>query len=333
MNEPIRDLLARAAGLARQGRRCTLCLVVGSRGSTPQAPGALMLVDDAAMTYGTIGGGCVEAEVRRRAFEMARERRTGVLRFKLDHDYGWDDGLICGGTLDIAVAAPPGVERLEAIVAALDAGVGAALEVDVEAGPGRHRYVLHLPARDRLLIAGAGHVGQALARLALRLDFEVTVFDDRDDLLRTLMPEGCRAVTGHVADRLRAEPLDERAYCVIVTRGHRHDEQALAAVVGRGARYIGMIGSRRKVKLIFDDLRALGVDAAQLELVRAPIGIDIGSVTVEEIALSIAAELVRERRQRGQKLVDGPLAIRGASEEPARAELASSSLHPPEAGR
>lgn len=293
-----------------------MCLVVNARGSTPQAAGALMLVDDAATAFGTIGGGCVEAEVRRRAFEMASRGSTGVLAFKLDHDYGWDDGLICGGTLSVAVARAPRAERLEAIIAEIDAGRDTSLELDVESEAGPRRFVLNLPARDRLYIAGAGHIGQALARLGMRLDFEVSVFDDRDDMMRTVVPEGCRTVVGDIAQHLGQAPFDDRTYCVIVTRGHRHDEQALAAAIGRGARYLGMIGSRRKVTLIFNDLKALGVAPALLETVHAPIGLDIGSVTVEEIAVAIGAELVQVRRQHTSRLVEGPLGAGASCRQP-----------------
>jgi xanthine/CO dehydrogenase XdhC/CoxF family maturation factor len=102
--ESIDQLLDRAAGLLESGRKVALCLLVRAKGSTPASPGAIMLVDDAAELYGTVGGGCVEAEVRRRVFEMIGLGRTGLLQFKLDRDYGWDDGLICGGTIDVAVA-------------------------------------------------------------------------------------------------------------------------------------------------------------------------------------------------------------------------------------
>src|SRR5262245_42200295 len=111
------DILARALDLAQAGERAALCAVVRARGSTPQSAGALMLVDEHADLMGTVGGGCVEAEVRRTAFEMIRNHQSGLLRFTLDHDFGWDDGLICGGTVEIAVAPIPSVEVLAQIVA------------------------------------------------------------------------------------------------------------------------------------------------------------------------------------------------------------------------
>ncbi|MFO0872835.1 MAG: XdhC/CoxI family protein [Phycisphaerales bacterium] len=332
-------ILAHALALARAGERGALCVVVRSRGSTPQSSGALMLVDERAEILGTIGGGCVEADVRRRAFEMLREGRSGMMRFTLDHDYGWDDGLICGGTIEVAVAPLPASTRLAAVVAAMARREATSLELDVEAagapgGPGdaavegrgradgvatttanRRRFVLELPPPERLYIAGAGHVGQALARLAAPLGFDVTLFDDRTDLLERFAPAGCAKVSGDIAGSLRDATMDDLTYGVVVTRGHRHDEQALAALLGRGARYVGMIGSRRKVRLVFDDLRERGVADDELARVHAPIGLPIGGVTVEEIALSIAAQLVMVRRQHPF----APVRERGADVEAIRA--------------
>lgn len=292
--------------MSREGTRAIACLVVRARGSTPQSAGALMLVDEAANTFGTIGGGCVEAEVRRRALEMMQQGRTGVLTFKLDHDYGWDDGLICGGTIDVAVTAIPAVEFIHWAIDASESGREASLVFEIETETGPAVFTLSLPARPRLLIAGAGHIGQAVARLALDLEFDVTIYDDRADLLEKLAPPGCTCVSGDIAENLARAAIGNDTYCLIVTRGHRHDEQALEAVVGGGAKYIGMIGSRRKVKLIFDDLVERGVDPRDLESVRAPVGLDIGAVTVEEIAVSIAAQLVEVRRAARAKPIGGP---------------------------
>lgn len=263
-----------------------------------------MLVDDAAMSFGTIGGGCVEAEVRRRAFELLGAGRSGALRFRLNHDYGWDDGLICGGTLEVVVARGPAATDLERVLADLAGRRTTHLDLAVESRGNRATFRLHLPARERLYIAGAGHVGQAVARLGVALEFDVQVFDDRTDLLEGALPTGAAGTAGPIAERLREAEVDGRTYCLVVTRGHRHDEQALAAVVGRGAAYIGMIGSRRKVKLIKDDLLAMGVPGEDLAAVHAPVGLDIGAVSVEEIAVSIAAQLVQVRRRTGTRAVE-----------------------------
>jgi xanthine dehydrogenase accessory factor len=313
MNESVEQLVQRAANLQRENKAVAGCLLVKARGSTPQAAGALMLVDEDANTFGTIGGGCVEAEVRRQAHAMLADQRSGMLRFKLDHDFGWDDGLICGGTIELAVGSLPASHILDQIIHDIQHRRHTALPLIMQDANGGLQFVLDLPPRDRLYIAGAGHVGQALARLALRLDFEVAVFDDRADLLDKFAPQGCRKVAGDIAPQLRAAPFDDRTYAVVVTRGHKHDEQALHAVVNRGAAYVGMIGSRRKVKLIFDDLQELGISERELSSVCAPIGLDIGSITVEEIALSIAAQLIQRRRGAYASAVRGPEPLAAAS--------------------
>lgn len=305
------ELLLHAAELIEGGRRVALCLLGEARGSTPAPAGSLMLVDDAANLMGTIGGGCVEAEVRRRVVEMLGRGRTGVLHFKLDHDYGWDDGLICGGSIDVAVGLPGEAASLRTI--ALDhrdrrpTQLELVVSADDSDGGGMVRYVLDLPPRPRLLIAGAGHVGQALCRLASPLGFDVVVFDDRGDLLERFIPDPADRVVGPIHERMAAERIDDQTSIVIVTRGHRHDEQVLASIVDRPAGYIGMIGSRRKVKLTFDDLRQAGVSDEALAKVHAPIGLDIGAVTVSEIALSIGAQLVAVRRADHRSPVRGPL--------------------------
>jgi len=321
-HEPL-ELLRHALDLRRAGRSVHGCLVVKARGSTPQTAGALMLVDDAAGMRGTVGGGCVEAEVRRRALGMLAEGRSGLLAFRLDHDYGWDDGLICGGTIHLAVGPMPGADELASILADADARRPTSLPIVVEdhdpgdadldgvadgTAGGPLVYRLHLRPAEPLVIAGAGHVGQALARQGVRLGFEVLLVDDRPDLLEHVAAAvpGVRTITGPIAATLAGHPIDERTSAVVVTRGHRHDEAALEAVVDRGARYVGMIGSRRKVKLITDDLLERGVDPAALAAVHAPIGLPIGAVTVEEIAVSIAAQLVEVRRREAVPVVEGP---------------------------
>ncbi|MHC4413691.1 MAG: XdhC family protein [Planctomycetota bacterium] len=311
MAASIDQLFDQAADLLEASRKVALCLLVKSNGSTPASAGAVMLVDDVAETYGTVGGGCVEAEIRRRVFAMMSEGQTGLLHFKLDHDYGWDDGLICGGSIDVAVALPGDGRRLRDVAQAYRRREPAELPVIVDPGDGggRRQYVLELPPRPRLLIAGAGHIGRALCGLACELDFDVSAFDDRTDMLERFIPPPARRVAGPVAETIRREPIDHETYIVIVTRGHRHDAQVLRVVAEQPARYIGMIGSRRKVKLIFDELQAGGVPAEALKRVCAPIGLDIGSVTVNELALSIAAQLVEVRRAGYRPPVRGPVLL------------------------
>jgi xanthine dehydrogenase accessory factor len=151
-------------------------------------------------------------------------------------------------------------------------------------------------SRCRLVIVGGGHVGQAIGKLADELDFDVWVVDDRQEYVsEERFPQADRRIAGTIADVLPALEITSNTYCLIVTRGHNHDEEALYHLVDRGAAYVGMIGSMRKIKLIFDDLLAEGVSSEALSRVYAPVGLDIGSQTVMEIAVSIAAELVAFR--------------------------------------
>lgn len=283
------------------GEMLALCVVVNARGSTPQKQGAKMLVLAGGTTIGTLGGGCVEAEVRKRALELLSRGESKLLSFRLDHDYGWDDGLVCGGVMDIAVQLlrqPSDAEPFDKLAGSIDAGQSDIFELtyraDETASWSTYREPIEPP--PRLIIAGAGHVGHALAALAQSLRFELTVIDDRADMVSAdRFPHATQRIIGDIEIELSRLALTDRSYVVIVTRGHRHDGQALGAVVRSAARYIGLIGSRRKIKRILEDLSEQGVPREMLERVHAPIGLEIGAVTVPEIAISIAAELIAVR--------------------------------------
>jgi xanthine dehydrogenase accessory factor len=322
--------------------------LVETRGSTPQKPGAAMLVFDDGTQAGTLGGGCVEAEVKRQALAIMSEGDASVVRFQLDDDYGWDDGLICGGRMQVLIdplahaeeqdyfahvhrLSGEGLGLTEAIVfdgqasglpesasyvfdaeGRLIAHVRGPLENAIapqvvrdglqpladRPRPGERTGVAYLPLlpRSRLVIVGGGHVGQAVGQLAAELDFDVCVVDDRSEFVtEARFPRAVQRISGAMTDLLPTLEITPNTYCLIVTRGHNHDEEALYHLADRGARYVGMIGSKRKIKLIFDDLLAEGVSPAVLQRVYAPVGLDIGSQTVMEIAVSIAAELVAHR--------------------------------------
>jgi xanthine dehydrogenase accessory factor len=310
MNEPLelfQSLLARL----ESGSPCALCTVVNTRGSTPQTAGAMLLVHSSGETQGTIGGGCVEAEVRRRALAMLSSGSSGLLRFELDHDYGWDDGLICGGRLDVAVVCLADASQAGAFRGAVERirrQERATVPLRVQHEGKTIEYRLNVEPTPTLLVAGAGHVGLALAKLAVGLAFRVVVFDDRNDLLDPRrLPPPIETVPGPIETSLRRWPVDANTYVVVVTRGHAHDQRALHAVIDSPARYVGMIGSRRKIAVVLEGLEHLGVDRAKLERVHAPIGLKIGAITVAEIAVSIAAELVQVRRAERCRAVEGPL--------------------------
>jgi xanthine dehydrogenase accessory factor len=323
-----------------QQHPAALCEVVETRGSTPQKPGATMLVRQDGTQTGTLGGGCVEAEVRRRALGLLAEQdaKPQLYTFALDSDYGWDDGLICGGRMTILVTPfgdgtsageyfPTVVEALRSgqgcveTLALADAGqppLGSRYLFDRHGGllaqwgptwnpipcemaptPQPTGWFLHrTPPRITLLIVGGGHVGQAVAALASQVDFAVWVVDDRESYLTPeRFPTAARCLTGPIGPTLRQliPDMDEYTYALIVTRGHNHDEEALFHLAPTGAGYVGMIGSKRKIRLIFEDLEAKGIPREKLNRVNAPVGLDIGSRTVPEIAISIVAEVIARR--------------------------------------
>ena len=333
------------------------CTVVETKGSTPQKPGSKLLILPDLRNVGTLGGGCVEAEARRQAIGLMQGGSPRLLDFQLDSDYGWDDGLICGGNMKIFIDLPQTEEesliltRLQELSEAKvplvsttvvkseidhirvgakmlfpangekvgslgDAALETALqdeliEVLEKDAPGVFRWQVErdrdeegavwvfmdaVQPRPTLLIAGAGHVGQALCHLGKWLGFDVAIVDDRVDFAsEERLPEADEIIIGDIAEELRKYPVDHLTYAVVVTRGHQHDEEALHSVIESNARYVGLIGSRRKIKLIYDDLRDMGIPEERLAQVYAPIGLDINSKTVPEIAVSIAAQLIQVR--------------------------------------
>src|SRR4051794_35339030 len=179
----MQPLLDEICKRCENNERVALCTVVGSRGSTPQEKGAKMLVLADGATLGTLGGGCVEAEVRKQAITLLSNNESKLLDFHLDHDYGWDDGLICGGIMDIFVQVidRERIGQFRAIRDALSSSRGTQFRIQYKLAGVEKEYVEELGPPPTLVIAGAGHVGQALGSLATSLDFSVTVIDDRAD--------------------------------------------------------------------------------------------------------------------------------------------------------
>jgi xanthine dehydrogenase accessory factor len=342
----LREVLEELTTALEAGRECVYCSVVETRGSTPQKPGASMLVFPDGRQVGTLGGGCVEAEVRQRAMHAIGVGKPEIHTFCLDDNYGWDDGLICGGRMTILAdpftntrnkastyyqryrdliargvgcteaiaisettpALPPGQRYLfDAEGRLLDAMGSAAAPpaslidaltpLSKRPRPAAHHGIAFLPSLPRitLLIVGGGHVAQAVARLAADVDFATWVVDDREHYAsRERFPSAERLMVGDIGPTLTqlVPEITTSHYCLIVTRGHAHDEEALYHLAGCPAGYIGMIGSKRKIKLIYEDLIAKGISADALKRVHAPLGFNIGSQTVSEIAVSIVAELI-----------------------------------------
>ncbi len=281
------------------GECAAVCLVARTRGSAPQRAGATMLVTAAGNTQGTLGGGCVEAEVRRRALELMLTGQSRMLTFNLDRDYGWDDGLVCGGAMDIAVESicPPLHARWIKLAADLRANIPTTLAIRIQDESGQTREVSHtIEPTPTLLIAGAGHVAKALSEMASMAGFSTVVIDDRPDFASLARFPIAHCIVGDIEQELRRYPIDPHTFVVIVTRGHRHDAAALSAVIESSAAYIGLIGSKRKIKAIFDALAGNSVPREAILRVHAPIGLDIGAITPGEIATSILAEMIAARR-------------------------------------
>ena len=331
----------------RQSLPCVFCAVVETRGSTPQKAGAAMLVFPDGSQHGTLGGGCVEAEVKQPSLAALHAGGAAeVLTFSLDDNYGWDDGLICGGRMTMLMApldpsaqaaaqayygryqdlVASGQGCTEAVVVKGDIGapVGSRYHFDSSGplaaqigpaeiggpiakhltplidrpGPMTKQGVAFLPTLPRitLLIVGGGHVGKAVADLAATVDFEIMIVDDREPYASAnRFPMARERFVGEIGSTLaeiKQSRINRSTYCLIVTRGHGHDEEALYHLADCPAASVGMIGSKRKIKLIFEDLIAKGVVPGLLERVHAPLGFDIGSQTVGEIAISIVAELI-----------------------------------------
>lgn len=259
------DIFEEISKLKRQGRRAALATIVNVRGSVPSVAAAKMLVLEDGSILGTVGGGCVEGDVRRGAQEVMRDEKPRTFTFNLDQTPDDDTGLVCGGSLQVFV---------EPI----------------------------LPAPP-LYVFGGGHVGLAICKVASLAGFDVTIVDDREAFAnRERFPEAHAVVCGEWDAELAEIAPPESAFLAIVTRGHRHDMRVLRWAIETPARYIGMIGSGRKVLAVFDQLAAEGSARQQLERVYAPIGLEIGAVTPEEIAVSVVAEMIAIRRRSKEAL-------------------------------
>ncbi|MCG3149968.1 MAG: putative xanthine dehydrogenase subunit A [Verrucomicrobiae bacterium] len=290
--------------LAR-GERVALAVLVEAKGSTPQKAGAKALFFPDGRIIGTLGGGCLEAETRTKALRALDTGELQTFHAVLDDDFGWDDGLICGGSVRIFIQPNP------AQIPAIPERQRAVLITDLRTGHRELRadnqpvmcvedekfYEPVLP-KPTLIICGAGHLGEAVAKLGAWSGFTVTVLDDRPDYAnRQRFPDAHEIIVADPATAIRSLPVDAATYITLVTRGHRHDAQVLREVIHSNAAYIGMIGSKRKLRTVVEGFIKEGVATAEdFHRVHSPMGVPIGSTNVEEIAVSIVAELVAVRR-------------------------------------
>lgn len=252
------DLFEEIVRLRREGKRAALATIVHTDGSIPSYESSRMLVREDGSIAGTIGGGCVEADVWAAAKEVIRAESPRKMVFNLNHEATYDNGLICGGTLEV--------------------------------------FVEPILPRPTLYIFGGGHVSMALAHAACTAGFAIGVVDDRETFANSQRFPMAREIYTTFEEAFEKITPNTSSYLVIVTRGHRDDMRVLGWAVQTAARYIGMIGSKRKVLSVYKALEKDGIPMEKFERVKAPVGLDIGALTPEEIAVSIAAELIGVRR-------------------------------------
>lgn len=260
------EIFAALGEALSRGEEVALVTIVSANGSTPQRVGAKMLVFGDGRTVGTVGGGCYEHDAIGKARQVLATRKPTTVKYDLNDDFAEETGLVCGGQMEVFIEP-------------------------IEASPA-------------VYIFGAGHVGYYLARMAHDAGFGVHVIDDRAAFANTeRFPFAASVVVDDIPQWLAAAQLPATAYAVIVTRGHRSDLDALRALAPRELRYIGLIGSRAKVARLYEQVMAEGgIDPDLLVRIHAPIGLDLGAVTPQEIAVSITAELIAVRRGKAEAL-------------------------------
>lgn len=252
------DLFEEIVRMRRAGQRGALATIVHTNGSIPSYESSRMLVREDGSIAGTIGGGCVEAEVWAAAKEVMQKEAPRKMVFNLNNEASYDSGLICGGTLEV--------------------------------------FVEPILPQPMLYLFGGGHVSMAVAKAASAAGFGIAVVDDRESFANKERFPMAQEIYPRYEDAFEKIHPNASSYIVIVTRGHKEDMRVLAWAVRTEARYLGMIGSKRKVLSVYKALENDGYKAEEFERVYAPMGLEIGALSPEEIAVSISAELVAVRR-------------------------------------
>jgi xanthine dehydrogenase accessory factor len=253
------DIYEEVVRLRRLGQKCALATIVQVNGSIPSYESAKLLVREDGSMLGTIGGGCVEAEVWNVARDVMQSERPRHMNFSLGQDAAYDNGLICGGQLSV--------------------------------------FVEPVVPQPRLYIFGAGHISKSISKIANMAGFASVIVDNREAFAnRDRFPEADEIFAEEYEEVFPKLPIRDTSYVVIVTRGHRDDMRVMRWAVGTNAKYIAMIGSKRKVIGVVKELEKEGIPREAFERTFAPMGLDIGAITPEEIAVSIVAEMIAMRR-------------------------------------
>jgi xanthine dehydrogenase accessory factor len=253
------DIYEEVVRLRRLGQKCALATIVQVNGSIPSYESAKLLVREDGSMVGTIGGGCVEAEVWNVARDVMQSERPRHMNFSLGQDAAYDNGLICGGQLSV--------------------------------------FVEPVVPQPRLYVFGAGHISKSISKIATLAGFATVIVDNREAFAnRDRFPEADEIFAEEYEEVFPKLPIRDTSYLVIVTRGHRDDMRVMRWAVETNAKYIAMIGSKRKVIGVVKELEKEGIPREAFERAFAPMGLDIGAITPEEIAVSIVAEMIAMRR-------------------------------------
>jgi len=306
-DRPVTDPLFQALAAAATARQpVALGIITDVKGSSPQKLGAKAIFYPDRKIKGTLGGGCLEAEAQRLALSALKTGKPETFELVLDHDFGWDDGLICGGKV-CGIILPNAQKLGEAIWPLLAArempliwGVTGMFDVSIaDHAPPDWIFSEQISPPCELWIAGSGHIAQAVAPLALKLDFNVSIFDDRPELANhEFFPKETAIHVGNWGDVLSRPFPKAPTVGLIVTRGHNHDALVLESWIKRPFSFLGMIGSKRKWRMISEKFQAAKIATVEeLARVACPVGIKIESKSVTEIAVSIAAQLIDKRAE------------------------------------
>src|SRR6202162_4207798 len=275
------DVFEEIVRIRKAGQRAALATIVHTDGSIPSYEASRMLIRDDGSIAGTVGGGCVEAEVWAAAKEVIQTEQPRKMTFNLNHEPGFDSGLICGGTLEI--------------------------------------FVEPILPQPILYIFGGGHVSIALANAANTAGFAIGVVDDRESFANSERFPMAQEIHTSFEEAFEKIKPTAATYMVIVTRGHKDDMHVLRWAVSTSPRYIGMIGSKRKVISVYKALEKEGIPMETFAKVHAPVGLAIGALTPEEIAISITAELIAIRRG-AHNIPNKSINIESVAQTPAHSE-------------
>jgi len=247
--------------LRSEGKSGALATIVSTKGSTPREIGAKMLILEDGKLLGSVGGGCMEAEVWQEAKKVMAEDRPKTIHLDLTGKEAEEGGMICGGVMDI--------------------------------------YIEPITPPPRVFIFGGGHISVFVSKMSTMVGFQVVVVDDRPQFAnQERFPEADEVIAEEFPFVFPKLKVNKSSYLVIVTRGHAYDQEVLEWALGQEVKYIGMIGSRKKIQTVYDALKQKGIPPDQLQRVYAPIGLNIGALTPEEIAVSIVAQMIQVRRQK-----------------------------------